>query len=421
MIPCAQYIIRFKNNLIGKHFRCLQELAIFQLHDLVRPEILTLWRTTGELGALLFYPEIRDIDEYLVDLQIIIDNLLDAWVQDIRRFGPAILYATEIFESYNHVFRLSSIYLNHQAPSLDIATGIAGTERLKHVISGGWWLNDAQEWVQAGTGIREIFDTDRNVQRRLGWNSGDKPLPGIITKPPTAKQASQTFSGRDLSIETNLSIGYTQELVKKKWLVCENVIAQPKDVCSERSWVFFNNSNYICCKRMLTDENAVGCIMRILISPMSEESWIVIHVFGDGIILITPSALVFLFNAQHDCYTAKCSLSLTSGQFVTQERIKTSTQKTIVRHASMERYLINMHALHNAHLLREALPRSLTQPIPIHQNREEAHKKQSIGLSVSGQAKRDATKVKAAQTRQLKKNLQNLWKEQTVDNTDTIP
>jgi hypothetical protein len=58
MPPRAQYMTRFKNNLIGKHFWCLQELAIFQLHDLVKPEVLALWRATGELGALLFYPEI---------------------------------------------------------------------------------------------------------------------------------------------------------------------------------------------------------------------------------------------------------------------------------------------------------------------------------------------------------------------------
>ena len=118
------------------------------------------------------------------DLQILIDNLLDAWgqvdprriiakiklrlmpylVQDIRRFGPAILYSTEIFESYNYIFRLSSIHSNHHAPSLDIASDIAGAERLKHLISGGWWLNARKEWVQAGPGIHETFARDKDIR-----------------------------------------------------------------------------------------------------------------------------------------------------------------------------------------------------------------------------------------------------------------
>ncbi|XP_006462904.1 hypothetical protein AGABI2DRAFT_152282 [Agaricus bisporus var. bisporus H97] len=375
MPPRAQYMIRFKNNLIGKHFRCLQELAIFQLHGLVSPEIFDLWRTTGELGALLFFPEIQNMDEYLADLQILIDNLLDAWgqvdprriiakiklrlmpylVQDIRRFGPAILYSTEIFESYNYIFRLSSIHSNHHAPSLDIASDIAGAERLKHLISGGWWLNARKEWVQA-------------------------------------------------------------ELATQQWLLHAKVISQSKDMCKEGSWVFFNNRN---------GKNSVGRITRILMSVNSERSWIILRAFDvcenrdarlnmpvlipsmDGVILIKPSALVFSFNAQHDCYTAQCSLSSTTGQFFKQERINTSIQKTTVLHTQLDRFLINMHALHNAHLLRQALPRSLTQPIPLHRDiGEEIRKGLSVGLQVSGRVKRDATKAKVAQTRQRKKDMQ---------------
>ena len=55
----------------------------------------------------------------------------------IGRFGPAILFATESFESFNAVVRGQSIHSNRHAPSKDIATGFAHSNRVHHVMSGG--------------------------------------------------------------------------------------------------------------------------------------------------------------------------------------------------------------------------------------------------------------------------------------------
>jgi hypothetical protein len=63
----ARYMIQYKNNLIGKHFKTLQQLAVFHLYNgLCDPKIFSLWKATGELGALIWYHEIKDIDAYLV-------------------------------------------------------------------------------------------------------------------------------------------------------------------------------------------------------------------------------------------------------------------------------------------------------------------------------------------------------------------
>jgi hypothetical protein len=64
--PRASYIVQYKNSLIGKHFKVLQQLAIFHLHDLCSPELFDLWKATGELGAFLWMPEIWDMKSYLV-------------------------------------------------------------------------------------------------------------------------------------------------------------------------------------------------------------------------------------------------------------------------------------------------------------------------------------------------------------------
>ena len=63
----ARYITQYKDNLIGKHFKALQQLGIFHLDDSMCPRLVQdLWKATGELGALLWYTEIENMAMYLV-------------------------------------------------------------------------------------------------------------------------------------------------------------------------------------------------------------------------------------------------------------------------------------------------------------------------------------------------------------------
>ncbi|KAJ3744277.1 hypothetical protein DFH05DRAFT_1460400 [Lentinula detonsa] len=122
--PRASYMMKCKNSLIGKHFKSLQQLAIFGLHNFCPSTLFEVWKATGELGAQLYIPEFRNMNLYLSDLEILIGNFLDAWAEfdprriitkaklhvlvhlpdNIRRFGPAVIFATEVFECYNAIF-----------------------------------------------------------------------------------------------------------------------------------------------------------------------------------------------------------------------------------------------------------------------------------------------------------------------------
>ncbi|KAG5649807.1 hypothetical protein H0H81_001937, partial [Sphagnurus paluster] len=63
--PRADYLVKYKNSLIGKHFKILQQLGVFFTHDLCSPPLFNLWKASGELGALIWYPEITDMVTYL--------------------------------------------------------------------------------------------------------------------------------------------------------------------------------------------------------------------------------------------------------------------------------------------------------------------------------------------------------------------
>jgi hypothetical protein len=106
-------------------------------------------------------------------------HLLEHLIEDIRRFGPATLFATETFESYNSVFRLCSVLSNHQAPSRDISLQFGDMDRFKHQTSGGFWRNPHGKPTQAGAAVRQYFDNPA-IRRRLGWTMHDEVLPGMI-------------------------------------------------------------------------------------------------------------------------------------------------------------------------------------------------------------------------------------------------
>lgn len=97
----------------------------------------------------------------------------------IRRFGPAILYSTERYEAYNAVFRAASIYSNRQAPSRDIAWTFAGIDRVKHIVTGGWWRDTHTGlWTHAGVSVLKHIAENPQHAALVGLTTKTTQLPG---------------------------------------------------------------------------------------------------------------------------------------------------------------------------------------------------------------------------------------------------
>ncbi|KAJ7502025.1 hypothetical protein B0H11DRAFT_1622565, partial [Mycena galericulata] len=96
--------------------------------------------------------------------------------------------------------------------------------------------------------------------------------------------------------------------------------------------------------------------------------------------------ILFIFNAQHDCFGSRCQ-AIARGETMMQERRATGLTQTAIHHKETEIFFINMHALHNAHLIRETLPRDLTAPIPFFLDRGTKHGEFADLVRVSGPAK----------------------------------
>ncbi|KAJ7896814.1 hypothetical protein B0H13DRAFT_1884976 [Mycena leptocephala] len=193
---CANYIMQYAGSLIGRQFKTIIQIAVFHIHDLVTEDQFTAWKAVGELSALLWVPEIRDLAQYQKDLKTAVANVLDSIAQidpskimtkikyhllahidfDAIQLGPLIRVATEIFESFNTVFWYCSIYSNHLAPSQDIAIQLGWQEAVKHQLTGGRWLSKSTgDWQVAGAGIRNFIEKHPILQRLVGWTP-EKPL-----------------------------------------------------------------------------------------------------------------------------------------------------------------------------------------------------------------------------------------------------
>ena len=117
----------------------------------------------------------------------------------IRRFGPATIFATEGFESFNTVIRSKSVHSNRHAPSKDIALAFAHGSRIRHLLSGAYFpirntemdgsgqrtlsgqlppgIIDAREaglWRQVGRGPLGLVERPNIVTDYLGLDPMDK-------------------------------------------------------------------------------------------------------------------------------------------------------------------------------------------------------------------------------------------------------
>ncbi|KAJ7895803.1 hypothetical protein B0H13DRAFT_1885414 [Mycena leptocephala] len=139
----AQYMVQYKKSLIGKHYKALQQVGIFQLDaQLCSSALFELWKANGVLGGQSLTPR-----------------------ESHRN-------ANSTFFPMFHRGVLS----NHEAPSIGIATTLADMECFKHQLSSSWWKPSNGDRTQAGYEIQTFSTGNRPLQRRSAG------LPVILTR-----------------------------------------------------------------------------------------------------------------------------------------------------------------------------------------------------------------------------------------------
>lgn len=182
-------MVQYARSLVGKEFRVVLQAAPFVLFQYISSEHRVLWTLLAHLASYIFQHEISNKSEYLAELKLLVDRFLAQIVKmsarwtnkpklhmlthlahSIERFGPAILFATEIFESFNGVLRAASVHTNRHSPGRDIATSFLD-DALLRVLMTGSTFEDSKLNIRtcAGSKVLQVFDSPA-IQKGLGWN-----------------------------------------------------------------------------------------------------------------------------------------------------------------------------------------------------------------------------------------------------------
>ncbi|KAG1728357.1 hypothetical protein EDD22DRAFT_742551, partial [Suillus occidentalis] len=388
--PClnAGYICHYKGSLIGKHFKSLSQVMPFIIYDLVPSTVLNAWTIMGELVVLIWHTKILNTEVYLANLSRTIEDFLNVTAQCspsiiiskpkfhflihlpayIRRFGPAIIFSTERYESFNHVFRLTCIYSNRQAPSRDSCRIFAHQDIVKHIATGGFWYDSkTSKWVRGSQEVLGYIYNHPEQAQLLG-------LSHLVCSPPaestigtngktTRKGAVAWKNTRCAKILKTVKPGTS-------YFHGKSLVASEGDVAHLNSHVGFCQAT--------NGQMEIGRIREILMSSDDHDnvSHIALQRFAfadtlhpsvhlpclnllDDEVVVTAADIKCVINLQHNCIDSQCTDTLQMA--MRQERIETSRMIPTIRHKSTPNYFLNAYSIHNYSYIRLIIPETLRE------------------------------------------------------------
>ncbi|KNE93771.1 hypothetical protein PSTG_12874 [Puccinia striiformis f. sp. tritici PST-78] len=111
----------------------------------------------------------------------------------ILRFGPAALFASENFESFNGVLREQSIHSNRHRPGRDIAIGFCDYQVSRLIMSNAHLYNYEDKYhFTASKNVTDMFANNKQIQELFGLHQApliQYPALGIAKVPENKQQA----------------------------------------------------------------------------------------------------------------------------------------------------------------------------------------------------------------------------------------
>lgn len=171
-------------------------------------------------------------------------HLFNHLPEHIIRFGSAILFSTERYESFNHLFRQCSVHSNRQSPSRDIARTFARFDRVRHVLCGGQWFSKVgRKHVRASQHVTDCLSKYKNAAHVVSC------IPDAVSPSSSVKfkVGSVTLAKRQDPRRPNPPVKWEETLASRvpgviplvhhNWSVCESIVVGNGDRARKGSHV----------------------------------------------------------------------------------------------------------------------------------------------------------------------------------------
>ncbi|KAF8170969.1 hypothetical protein K438DRAFT_1982253 [Mycena galopus ATCC 62051] len=394
----ADYMCQYKGGLIGKHFKTLSQVMAFAVEGLVPPDVLEAWLILGRLTVLLWHTEISNVASYTAELEVCINDFINITCKCspsiliskpkfhfllhlpffIRRFGPAVLFSTERYEAYNAVFRLCSIYSNRMTPSRDIAWSFAGIDRVKHIVTGGWWKDSRdQTWMCASPRVLRHILEHPEMAAMVGLPTKAEYEPGTIIPYPKREDGKETPERKLLWGESYAGLAKSSRFptsTVKFVRTAKALISTSGDKVGigQNVIIHHEGGKY--------SPLSFGTIREILLpissetQPASNTVRVTVELFKlDPVlhpllhmpvlvrtnlsVVVLPEDIECAINLQHNCHAGQCGPH--DAVSIVQERETTTVTRARIRHTDDNCSILNTTSLHNYRQIASAIPASI--------------------------------------------------------------
>ncbi|CUA75357.1 putative membrane protein ycf78 [Rhizoctonia solani] len=384
----GEYMVHYRGALIGKHFKTIAQVMPFVLYDnIVEDELRNVWVLLSRLVVQLWVTDIHNMKDYRTNLKALIDDFLIAAAQCspsiistkpkfhflvhisdyICRFGPAVLFSTERFESFNAVFRAASIFSNRRAPSLDIAVTMAHKDRIKHVCSGGFWKNGSH-WVHSNKFIQDFLMKNTQFGALVGLVSSDKQAPGTVVLRSEKTRGSCSWADVCKTFPNATHIESAPKDISGEYRVAVSGVSSSGDIIKNGNNVAFGRQFGLIRAVYAYRPNGTGpsedqfyCSVQLYLLLPEKDPQI------DTPMLVLSNNIMHIELKARTHFIAMGTNLNTQGKclpeelvWVREERELTTRVRKLIKHADDKQFLLNINSLHNSQILERLLPTNLS-------------------------------------------------------------
>ncbi|KAI9624511.1 hypothetical protein KEM48_008837 [Puccinia striiformis f. sp. tritici PST-130] len=366
-IPPIQprYMIAHWKSFVGKEFRVVLQAAPFVMFPFMDTDLKLIWSALCALGSYVFQTCIKDMDTYIRELKNHIQHfefhlvkMSGRWAnkpkihmiihleESILRFGPASLFATEKFKSFNGIVRENSIHSNRLSPGRDIAIAFCDAKIMRLLMSGArLYDHETKRYFKSSPQVTNLFKNNFLIQKSMGYQQ--ERMTSFSKYPCQHGHRGPQPSTADIP-----------EVLRQHYPNCEIMMIAALNL-NEKNTI--RPGSFVLEKHPFNPHGSVGFVdsiwevgLRVFYAKINkcikigiqqENSMTILSKEG-RYVYVPVEQIICTLNVQHDCFSGKCPTFQTTLAPVGRQEGTTVTQQLL--HTNNNRYLLNAYSHHVA-------------------------------------------------------------------------